>query len=73
MYLSLELNSLVAYILISLKQNETSLQSALKYFILSCLSSLFFLLGFSIWYGYTGVSNYDDIKLLIEVSKQLTE
>jgi NADH:ubiquinone oxidoreductase subunit 2 (subunit N) len=71
LYLSLELNSMIAYIFISLKQNETSLQASLKYFILSCLSSLFFLLGFSIWYGFTGVSDYDDIKLIIKLYKHL--
>jgi NADH:ubiquinone oxidoreductase subunit 2 (subunit N) len=71
LYLALELNSMIAYIFISLKQNETSLQASLKYFILSCLSSLFFLLGFSIWYGFTGVSDYDDIKLIIKLYKHL--
>jgi NADH:ubiquinone oxidoreductase subunit 2 (subunit N) len=71
LYLALELNSMTAYIFISLKQNETSLQASLKYFILSCLSSLFFLLGFSIWYGFTGVSDYDDIKLIIKLYKHL--
>jgi NADH:ubiquinone oxidoreductase subunit 2 (subunit N) len=71
LYLALELNSMIAYIFISLKQNETSLQASLKYFILSCLSSLFFLLGFSIWYGFTGVSDYDDIKLVIKLYKHL--
>jgi NADH:ubiquinone oxidoreductase subunit 2 (subunit N) len=71
LYLALELNSMIAYTFISLKQNETSLQASLKYFILSCLSSLFFLLGFSIWYGFTGVSDYDDIKLIIKLYKHL--
>jgi NADH:ubiquinone oxidoreductase subunit 2 (subunit N) len=71
LYLALELNSMTAYIFISLKQNEGSLQASLKYFIVSCLSSLFFLLGFSLWYGFTGVSDYDDIKLIIKLYKHL--
>jgi NADH:ubiquinone oxidoreductase subunit 2 (subunit N) len=54
-----------------LKQNETALQAALKYFIVSCVSSLFFLLGFSIWYGLTGISDYEDAKLFIKLYKHL--
>jgi NADH:ubiquinone oxidoreductase subunit 2 (subunit N) len=71
LYLSFELNAIITYSLISLKQNETALQAALKYFIVSCLSSLFFLLGFSIWYGLTGISDFEDAKLFIKLYKHL--
>jgi len=59
-YLSIELQSLCFYVLASMKRNsEYSTEASFKYFILGVFSSGFLLLGFSIIYGLTGISNIE--------------
>ena len=66
MYLAIELQSFCSYILSSFKRNsEFSAESGLKYFILGAFSSGFLLFGCSLVYGFTGVTNYELISLLL--------
>jgi len=61
-YLAIELQSLAFYVLAGYKKNSTfSTESGLKYFILGSFSSGFLLFGFSFIYGFTGVTNFEDI------------
>lgn len=69
LYLAIELQSFAVYILAALYRNSESATAAgLKYFLLGALSSAFILLGSSIVYGYTGLTNLDAISSLISVS-----
>lgn len=66
MYLSIELQSFAVYILASLhKDNESSVASGLKYFLLGGLSSCFILLGAGLLYSYTGLTHIESIFSLI--------
>lgn len=61
-YLAIELQSLSFYILASLKRNSVfSTEAGLKYFILGAVSSGFLLLGISLIYGYTGLTNFEEL------------
>ena len=69
LYLSIELQSFAVYILAALYRNSESATAAgLKYFLLGALSSAFILLGSSLIYGYTGLTNLDAISSLVSVS-----
>nr|WQF69588.1 NADH dehydrogenase subunit 2 [Pleonosporium sp.] len=64
-YLSLEFQSLILYILASFSRNsEFSTESGLKYFILGALSSALLLFGISMLYSLTGASNLTDLSKL---------
>nr|YP_009441358.1 NADH dehydrogenase subunit 2 [Lympha mucosa]ATN23367.1 NADH dehydrogenase subunit 2 [Lympha mucosa] len=66
MYLSIEFQSLVFYILASFKRtSEFSTEAGLKYFILGAFSSALLLFGSSILYGLTGLTNFNDYSKLI--------
>ena len=55
-FLALELQSLSLYILAGFKKNSIySIESGLKYFILGALSAAYFLLGWSLLYGISGL------------------
>jgi NADH-quinone oxidoreductase subunit N len=57
--LALELATMPAYVLIGYrKERFQSLEGALKYFLLSMLTSLVMLYGFSFLYGVTGTTRY---------------
>jgi NADH-quinone oxidoreductase subunit N len=61
MYLAIEFQSLVFYVLTSLKRtSEFSTEAGLKYFILGAFSSALLLFGSSILYGSTGLTNLND-------------
>lgn len=63
-YLLLEIQSLCFYMLTSFnKHNQYSVESGLKYFILSSFSSVCLLFGYSFIYGITGSLNFYDIFL----------
>jgi NADH-quinone oxidoreductase subunit N len=63
-YLLLEIQSLCFYMLTAFnKNNQYSVESGLKYFVLSSFSSVCLLYGFSFIYGITGSLNYYDIFL----------
>lgn len=67
LYLAIELMSLSFYILAAYKRNsEFSVEAGLKYFILGAFSSGLLLFGSSLLYGFTGMTNFEDIaKLLV--------
>jgi NADH-ubiquinone oxidoreductase chain 2 len=69
LYLAIELQSFAVYVLAALYRNsETATSAGLKYFLLGALSSAFILLGSSLIYAYTGLTNLDAISSLICVS-----
>jgi NADH-ubiquinone oxidoreductase chain 2 len=69
MYLSIELQSFGVYILATLyRDSESATSAGLKYFLLGGLSSCIILLGASLIYTYTGLTNFESIYSLIYVS-----
>ena len=73
MYLSIELQSLALYVLASIKRDSLySAESGVKYFILGALSSGILLYGFSLIYGFTGSTSFEDIKLILSESNNLS-
>jgi NADH-quinone oxidoreductase subunit N len=64
LYMSLELSTMPAYVLMGYqRRDELSMEGALKYFLLSLLTSLILVYGLSFVYGYTGTTLYTDIDL----------
>ena len=62
MYLSIEFQSLIFYILASFKRtSEFSTEAGLKYFVLGAFSSALLLFGSSLIYGLTGLTNFLDL------------
>jgi len=62
MYLAIELQSLCFYVLAASKRNsEFSTEAGLKYFILGAFSSGILLFGMSMIYGFTGVTNFEEL------------
>jgi NADH-quinone oxidoreductase subunit N len=69
LYLSLEMQSLIFYIIASSKQNSIlSIEAGLKYFVLGTIASGFLLLGTSLFYGYTGFTKFFEINLFFVFS-----
>ena len=65
-YMGLELQSLSLYVLASFnRDNLLSTESGLKYFVLSALSSGILLYGFSLIYGFSGSTNFNEISINI--------
>jgi NADH-quinone oxidoreductase subunit N len=61
-YLGLELMSLSLYALVALRRNEaTSTEAAMKYFVLGALASGFLLYGISMLYGATGTLDLTEV------------
>jgi len=66
LYLALEYQSLCLYILASLQRtSEFSIEAGLKYFVLGALASGFLLFGISLIYGFTGITNFDELQLFL--------
>nr|YP_009988351.1 NADH dehydrogenase subunit 2 [Gelidiella flabella]QNM39627.1 NADH dehydrogenase subunit 2 [Gelidiella flabella] len=64
-YLTIEFQSLIFYILASFKRtSEFSTEAGLKYFVLGAFSSALLLFGFSFLYGLTGLTNLNDFSNL---------
>lgn len=64
-YLLLEIQSLGFYILTAFSnKNQYSVESSLKYFILSSFASVILLFGYSLIYGITGIFNFSDMQYL---------
>ena len=62
MYLAIELQSLSFYVIAASKRNsEFSTEAGLKYFILGAFSSGILLFGCSLIYGFTGVTNLEEL------------
>ncbi len=61
-YLSLELQSLPLYLLAAInKKSLKSSESGMKYFILGSTSSGLLLLGISLFYGFSGTTNFSSV------------
>lgn len=68
MFLSIELQSYGVYILAaSYKDSESATSAGLKYFLLGALSSAFILLGASLIYAYTGLTQFESLFSLASV------
>nr|ASN73926.1 NADH dehydrogenase subunit 2 [Aneura pinguis]ASN73966.1 NADH dehydrogenase subunit 2 [Aneura pinguis]WHW95825.1 NADH dehydrogenase subunit 2 [Aneura pinguis]WHW95867.1 NADH dehydrogenase subunit 2 [Aneura pinguis]WHW95909.1 NADH dehydrogenase subunit 2 [Aneura pinguis] len=62
MYLAIELQSLCFYVIAaSRRDSEFSAEAGLKYFILGAFSSGILLFGRSMIYGFTGVTNFEEL------------
>lgn len=62
MYLAIEFQSIAFYILASFRRtSEFSTEAGLKYFVLGAFSSALLLLGISLFYGTTGLTNFGDL------------
>ena len=65
-YIGLELQSLALYVLASFNRDQLkSTEAGLKYFVLSALSSGLLLYGCSLVYGFSGSTNFNIIKNLM--------
>lgn len=65
MYLAIEFQSLCLYVLAAFKrESQFSTESGLKYFILGAFSSGILLFGASLLYGFTGMTNFEDLAKL---------
>ena len=65
-FLALEVLSLAVYVLTGLRRDSpTSVEAALKYFLLGAFSSAFFLYGIALTYGLTGTTHLDRIGRLL--------
>ena len=69
MYLSIELQSFAVYILATLyRDSESATSAGLKYFLLGGLSSALILLGTALIYSYTGLTQFESIYSLVQVT-----
>lgn len=60
LYLSLELQSLPLYLLAAIRRKSAkSSEGGIKYFMLGSTASALLLLGISIFYGFSGTTNFD--------------
>jgi len=65
-YIGLELQSLALYVLASFNRDQVSSSEAgLKYFVLSALSSGLLLYGCSLIYGFSGTTNFEEISIIM--------
>ncbi|MFK9828026.1 proton-conducting transporter membrane subunit, partial [Escherichia coli] len=68
LFVGLEMQSLSLYILAALNRDQvTSSEAALKYFILGALATTFYLYGVSLGYGFSGSTSFESIGALIRV------
>lgn len=68
LYMALELSTMPAYVLMGYRRDDVrGLEGALKYFLLSMLTSLVMLYGFSFLYGLSGSTS------LVEIASMLGE
>jgi len=70
LYLGVELQSFVLYVLCAYKRDAFSSEAGLKYFVLGAFSSGILLFGISLLYGFTGSTNFDDIYSLFYFSSE---
>lgn len=62
LFISLELSTMPAYVLMGYRRDDArGLEGALKYFLLSMLTSLIMLYGLSFAYGISGSTSYADL------------
>ncbi|MDR2007365.1 MAG: NADH-quinone oxidoreductase subunit N [Alphaproteobacteria bacterium] len=62
-YVSLELTTICSYVLMFMDRKDVpSIQAGIKYFLLGVLGTAFLLYGISLVYGYTGLTNFTEIR-----------
>ncbi len=62
-YVTLELTTVCTYVLMFInKKDVSSSQAGIKYFLLGALGTAFLLYGISLIYGYTGLTNFAEIR-----------
>lgn len=67
LYLAIELQSLCFYILATLKNyTNFSSEAGVKYFILGAFSSGLLLFGFSLLYGFTGLTDFYNLEIFFQ-------
>ncbi len=66
-FIALEISSISTYILTGFRRNEaSSSESSLKYFLLGSFATAFFLYGVALMFGATGFTNIDLISLKLQ-------
>jgi NADH-quinone oxidoreductase subunit N len=66
-FVALEISSISTYILTGFRRNEaSSSESALKYFLLGSFATAFFLYGVALMFGATGSTNVDTITQVLQ-------
>lgn len=66
LFMALELSTMPAYVLMGYRRRDArGLEGALKYFLLSMLTSLVMLYGLSFLYGISGSTRFDEIALAL--------
>ncbi len=71
LYLGLELSSLSLYVLATFdRDNATSSEAGVKYFVLGALASGMLLFGSSLVYGYTGTTNFSAMTDLFAMTEE---
>ena len=74
MYLAIEMQSLCFYVLAaSQRDSEFSTEAGLKYFLLGAFSSGIFLLGCSLLYGLTGLTNFEAFSMFFAQMEQVNQ
>jgi NADH-quinone oxidoreductase subunit N len=72
LYLSIEIQSIALYVLISARQSSVyTIEASLKYFIPSVFLTLVLLFGLSLIYSSLGTLSFVDLKLLLTESTDL--
>lgn len=72
-YVGLELQNLSLYVLVAMRRDDPrSSEAGLKYFTLGALSSAFLIFGFSLIYGFTGSTSYDEIQKVLAAPSALS-
>ncbi len=73
LFLSMELQSLALYILVSFsKEEHNSSEAGLKYFVIGSLATCIFLFGASLIYGYFGTTNFAEISKLLTQANDIS-
>ena len=74
MYLAVEMQSLCFYVLAaSQRDSEFSTEAGLKYFLLGAFSSGIFLLGCSLLYGLTGLTNFEAFSMFFAQMEEVNQ
>ena len=74
MYLAIEMQSLCFYVLAaSQRDSEFSTEAGLKYFLLGAFSSGIFLLGCSLLYGLTGLTNFEAFSMFFAQMEEVNQ
>nr|YP_009558620.1 NADH dehydrogenase subunit 2 [Capillidium heterosporum]AZZ06721.1 NADH dehydrogenase subunit 2 [Capillidium heterosporum] len=70
--IGIELQTLGLYVIASInRESERSTAAGIKYYLLGGISSCIIGLGCSMIYGVTGVTNIEELKILININKEI--